>query len=339
MYLFIVIVTKGKRIDNNLSLDKKNTLRYKGFAAILIFLHHISQQIALPTPFMIFRYVGFILVGIFFFLSGFSLMKNYIEKDSYLTGFLWKRIPGIYIPYWFAALLLYIVEELINNPHVDFNFIKVLLGDTLIYTKLWFTTSIVIMYIIFYVCGYLAKKRIKVMFSLVFFAICIYISLCELAGLQSQWSASCLSFGVGIIWAAYQEKIERACKKRYTVLLFLSTIAFLTLFSVRLSLSYFGYDTGIMQTILRNVVSISFVILILLIMQKVVIESKSLIWFGRISYEFYIVHFVLIYPFLSALGRSNSFVLLLFVFSILISLIIHRFSKCICTKINEIVIR
>lgn len=324
--ILIIIIALGIKQENNaLYLSKQSTQCYKGIAAILIFLHHISQQIDLPNVCIPFKFIGFIMVGVFFFLSGYSLMINYLGKKKYLEGFLRKRMLGIYIPYWMVAIILYVIQIMTRVPHTGFHLFNVLIGDAS-YTNLWFTTSIIIVYVMFYFCGRFCKMNKQLMLKWMFLAICLYSWCCYYFRLPSQWNASISAFWFGMFWAGYKSRIEKLCVSRYTINLVVSSLLFVLLFSFRLLMTYMIRDDGIIQTVLRNLITVLFVNMVMLIVQKISIRSGILEWFGQISYEIYIVHFVLLYPLMSILGRTNLFVFFVFMSSIIIAYAINRIS-------------
>ena len=86
--------------EDFMSLQNAKALR--GFAAIGVILHHISQEDAFQTikQIGIFKDAGYFMVAIFFLCSGYGLMKNLETKPDYLDGFLKKRLPVIVIPFY-----------------------------------------------------------------------------------------------------------------------------------------------------------------------------------------------------------------------------------------------
>lgn len=69
---------KKKINDNFMSLE--STKAIKGIIAILIIIHHITL-IGIPvTPLRGMKYIGYLLVGIFFLYSGYGLMKSVKTK-------------------------------------------------------------------------------------------------------------------------------------------------------------------------------------------------------------------------------------------------------------------
>ena len=81
--------------EDSASLDSFISLR--GFAAIGVILHHISQENAFqwagggygkPGELSIFVNAGFLFVSIFFFCSGYGLIKSLETKPDYFNGFI-----------------------------------------------------------------------------------------------------------------------------------------------------------------------------------------------------------------------------------------------------------
>ncbi|MBO5117349.1 MAG: hypothetical protein J6C25_07590 [Treponema sp.] len=78
---------RGKFNDNFLSLEATKCLR--GLAAIGVILHHVSQESAFQKvrELSIFVNAGFYFVAIFFFCSGFGLIKSLNQNQIILMDF------------------------------------------------------------------------------------------------------------------------------------------------------------------------------------------------------------------------------------------------------------
>ena len=79
---------RGKFHEDSASLDVTKALR--GIAATGVILHHISQEESFHQAGVIqaFCNVGFLFVAVFFFWSGFGLIKSLASKPGYLDLFL-----------------------------------------------------------------------------------------------------------------------------------------------------------------------------------------------------------------------------------------------------------
>ena len=99
--------------EDSSSLDSMKSLR--GFAAIGVILHHISQEQAFqwannfgakPGELSIFVNAGYLFVAIFFFCSGFGLIKSLETKPDYMNCFLKKRVlKTLVIPYYVSIVI------------------------------------------------------------------------------------------------------------------------------------------------------------------------------------------------------------------------------------------
>ena len=83
-------------------LNFQQTKNMKGILSILVFLTHLDGLKLKKTSYYFFSRLkyGYILVGFFFFYSGYGLMKQYLTKNNYLKGFLRKRLITILIPFY-----------------------------------------------------------------------------------------------------------------------------------------------------------------------------------------------------------------------------------------------
>lgn len=65
---------------------------------------------------------------------------------------------------------------------------------------------------------------------------------------------------------------------------------FAIMFIGRLILSVAGFDNQLFQSVLRNIITIAFIVPLIELLKKVKIQKRFLIWLGTISYEIYIIH-------------------------------------------------
>ena len=112
-FLFVLAIWGGKNKfgtkdfhDDYASLDTMKSLR--GFAAIGVILHHISQEDIFQEMKVLSGFVnaGAYFVALFFFCSGYGLIKSLKTKENYLKGFVKKRIvKAIIIPFYVNVLI------------------------------------------------------------------------------------------------------------------------------------------------------------------------------------------------------------------------------------------
>lgn len=295
MFYFVFLLTIAVIIGNSYIikgfdedfLAPRITKYEKGIAAILIVIHHLSQKIEVFGPFVIIRYIGFILVAIFFFISGYGLTYGVQNKPDYLNSFLRKRILPILIPYWIVNsinIIFYLLKGVVFTP---LQYVLSYLGFDFI-TGVWFVTVILLMYIFFWIA--FRSKRSYLIFSLCIIGYCI---ICVSFNLHSSYTASIAAFVLGSVWHKIEKPIVTWIRRNYYVKLLTCVAVFGIVFLGRLMLATKGLNNEILQFVLRNLISILFVICVLVVTQKVRFKGKILVWLGNISYELYMVHFVL----------------------------------------------
>ena len=105
---FLYKLQINKNEEEYLSLEYTKYL--KGILALVVVFCHIQyDRINLPI-FKVFNYVGNFAVALFFFLSGYGLMSQYVKKgNKYLQGFFRKRILKLIIIYLVFIMFLVIL--------------------------------------------------------------------------------------------------------------------------------------------------------------------------------------------------------------------------------------
>lgn len=120
--------------SNNDYLGVKSTTGLKGFLALGIVFHHLSQWVTTGTEFSNFGYMGTYIVSVFFFLSGYGLYVQNEKKENYLDNFLVKRLSKILTPFIIISSI-YLIYRSINGQVLSSSFFIDLFkkGSTVIY--------------------------------------------------------------------------------------------------------------------------------------------------------------------------------------------------------------
>ena len=93
---FFLLVPSAGTDDFYSTTERSVTNRFRGFFALLVILHHMTQRVNAKGLMWIYFDAGFLAVAMFFFYSGFGLMKKGISQRR---GFFRKRLPKLLIPY------------------------------------------------------------------------------------------------------------------------------------------------------------------------------------------------------------------------------------------------
>lgn len=262
--------------EDFMSLGSTRSIR--GLAAVCIIFHHISQETAFRKlgVMRIFVNMGPALVAVFFFCSGYGLIKNLRNKPDYLEGFLTKRVlKGIVIPFYVNIVLYGIFYLFYGNEFVPLQWVTNLLGLTLMNRYAWFPIVLVLLYLGFYFVFKFVKNQ-KICFLLMFTIIIgqgIYFSFwghfawwagkdnwwMSPGGLRTAewwmkefttwffgqwWVNSTIAFMVGMLYADNEDAVTAWFKRKYWFKLILSIVLFVAFQFVTLIVQLrFGYYT------------------------------------------------------------------------------------------------
>ena len=239
--------------EDSSSLDSFMSLR--GFATIGVILHHISQEDAFqqangfskPGELSIFVNAGFLFVAIFFFCSGFGLIKSLETKPDYFNGFIKKRVvKTLVIPYYVSIVIYGILRFASGERLPPMQWITHIIGITMMNQYAWYPIIASILYIAFYLFFKNIKNR-KISYCLMALVIvalgmifCVNGHFPWFAGpknwwlsqtgeLQSKWWTqqqiwwlsgewwinSCPAFLIGMLFAQFETQIREWFKKFY----------------------------------------------------------------------------------------------------------------------------
>lgn len=296
-FFFLICITiklapRGNLHTDYLSKDKTTTLR--GIMAIGIVLHHMSERVTGGYLFPQMVHAGYLLVSTFFFLSGYGLIVQYQKRrDSYLKGFLRKRLLYLVIVYLLDVAAYTVFDLLMGKTHSVLEIIQsIYMGG--IAKNAWYMIVLIVFYACFWIIfRLLPNVPIRVKIFLVFLCQLAFIGVCLVTGRNGVWYVSNFGFSLGMLWACEKERIDALAERRYWLLLgtLLFGFAFLSALPVVLErlLQLRAYD-NVPRTICRLISTpLSSAILILLLV-KVRFTGKLWAFLGEISLEIYLLH-------------------------------------------------
>lgn len=275
-------------------LDRTTTNCCKGIAAMVIMLHHMSFRLSnLPVYVKPIWYIAFPIVGFFFFMSGYGLTCGLLQKKNYLQGFLSKRLLNIIAPYVIVAIT-WIGLEIIGGGQTPARAFAE--AFTIRYIQpLWFIWVIIAAYIVFYTVFKHTEIDVG---TYCFVSITIaYILISAFVNPRDEMYASIIGMPLGVLWAEHEKKIDACFETNFLKKEFIAAAMFVVLFTGRLVLSILGFDNQLFQTVLRNIITIAFIVPLIELLKKVKIQKRFLIWLGTISYEIYSIHPFILYFF------------------------------------------
>ncbi|MDN8600669.1 acyltransferase family protein [Citrobacter sp. S2-9] len=257
-------------------LSKSHTEQLKGISIILVMAGHLItlNKLSLPQEW---RFLATFSVDVFLVLSGYGLTKSFCSKG--LKSFFSKRLMNVALPFIVANVFIYAFygHQLYDLTSffrtITFNMFELKLDGTM-----WFIYFIIMWYVLFWLIFLLPfeiKTKSLIAFS-ISIAIHLYATKIPYAILAGQFSLHAFSFPLGIIIAAYNQNNHL---KNCLIASILSTLFILSYYSL---FQKFTLQNYVFCCVLYGLAA-SF------IFPLININSTILEWFGKYSYEAYLV--------------------------------------------------
>lgn len=287
---------------------KNYELPLRGFFTLVIVYHHLSQYLTNPRSFLVFREVGMLCVAVFFFYSGYGVMKNALSGKAYFRNYFIRRYSKILVPFYLCNVI-YLIVYLISGQRYNLKqALYYLTGIQLINTQSWYIIVIALFYLVFYICFRFVRKPSLGLWLLAIFQIA-FPTYCMAKGpgiywFQGEWWFNSSSlFLIGVLTARYEKPIMNFSRKYYYPLLALSAFLFSLLYphSIRVfdQIEALLHNEHIfVKEMLNNWIAfiwqtlavISFVAFLFFLTLKVRFSNRFLIFLGERSFELYLIH-------------------------------------------------
>ena len=323
MYTFFLFLFLGLIVSLFLnkgtvtSFTKEKTMVLKAILPFLIIIHH--THMFEPD----FYQMGAFVVSLFFFISGFGL-----ENKRKSTGLEIRKLPqAIYKllkPLFFPILLYYVCFYLFSDRDFYRELTNNLLSWQLALPYTWFILTLLVLYIIMYLCAFVAKRN-------VFFLITICTSILlfcvagKVLGIPSWGRNTVTAFLAGVIYRNNEHLIIDRLRLINRGQRYLYAVLIVILLGIIISLSVCGITYPYFTVLDRPFYAYTWSTLFfcLLVFFPPVTHSVFSI-LGKISYEMYIcqsIGFLLLGQF--CVDNRFLFLFLLFVICIPVAWLCH----------------
>lgn len=217
--LFFLSIKGNNFKDNKYKgITSDTSICIKAILALIIIIHHLSFQYKTNIIFSQFSIMGTICVALFFFLSGYGLMKQ-----SLLSKKLSKKRFSKLLPPFILATILYSIYSLETNSwqYIANRLVK---GFPPLPTS-WFVYAICWFYITFYYANKFTQSIIS--FNIfMFIATCLYcFIILIILKWEGWWINASFAFNIGVAIASfeYSTYIKRINTFCYNILAILLT--------------------------------------------------------------------------------------------------------------------
>ena len=354
---FVIMLLPNRDYD---LMSKEDTLAFKGIFSIVVILHHVSQ-IENTIPYIHhFANFGMYAVSFFFFISAYGMTKQVkLNREKYLKGFFKKRFLKLLLPIFVVTVLHIVVNIFVFKSEYTLNsIINIYKNGSSLINNGWYLNSILVIYLIFYLSFKITKNQ---NLSYIIFTILIisYILVLKNIGFGIWWYNSMIGIIFGMYFEIFEGKIKKILNTHiYKLLLILSVWTFYFWNNKEADLVSFFSSFGIYSNypIVQNLTCFNFIVMVILISKKinfrglvlnkesmklyskfVLIRNEVLSFLGKISFEMYMIH-GLIMSLLSIYLKANIvYLLTLFGLTILLSYILNIFFNklYIILKLNK----
>lgn len=303
----------------------------RGVLSVVIVLHHLAQKNMGLVLFPVFAKIGYLATSVFFFLSGYGLMTQYMHRENYSRCFLRRRFPAVFVPYLLAILLCWAVYPLLGTPWTFRDILQGFREGTPIVTGSWYIICILLFYIAFRLLMWLCGKRYLLMLpgGLVFCG--VYIFFCRRMGYGSWWYNTVPILVMGMAWALFQEKIDGFFTRHSAVAVPGLFFVFLLTYGGKILLNPYIISDGL-HIALTWITTALFDCCVLILLMQVRLDSPVLRLLGEVSMETYLCHYLCLMLLRSPVVYIQNdclFILAVLVISVGMAWVFHRVNGAI----------
>lgn len=311
--IFSLYKSKG---DNDLHpFDSNFSTAVKGLMALLIVLHHLSEY-SPGTHLLVFYDWGFSIVAVFFFISGYGVMKSWIVKgDAYKHHFLQRRLKKI-LPMFIIltivaiALKFFVNDQSLNDILVAFS------HGTMPLPFSWYIYAVIFFYVAFYISIKISRRKDSVIGMMLGF-VTIYIYLLRLMSFGCEWYFTVPSILVGLIIAAYESQVCNFIKRhKLTCFAIIIAVLIAPIITSNSGALILGYNTA------------PIVILMFAYTNKMS-TPKFLTILGGISLEIYLVHGLFVIEYAKLISNAWFYEIMVCASTLIFAYILNKLNRSI----------
>ncbi len=285
--MIIVLIMWFILIGYGISFHKQNnpfgqeqTLALRGICSVEIMMGHIGlttgSVILYPN-----RKAGILFVGIFFLLSGYGVAYCTEQKTDYLKNFLVKRAVKILLPAYFIKILMILMQYVLLHTREPFP-----IHLEVFFTGLnWYVWEQLFFYLIFWIGHKIAPRYTEI----IVWVVSVMLTVgAYLQGIDNPWYGSSFCFWLGLcIYKIQKRKIKCGHVGVYCIL---TGVLAITLVISMAAFFLLGNNSVLGNPIARNVASVSFCIITVLLLCKIRVVNSASVILGKCSYEIFLIH-------------------------------------------------
>lgn len=296
---------------------KEKTNLLKAILPFFILFHHANGEVLID-----FIPAGKFVVAVFFCISGYGKETKFIQTGHLSTRDLCYRQKSLFLPtivpiLFYSLVLFYMQKDVVGIFHEHFTDVSMPLPNS------WFIVVLALLYCLFFItCKFTRKQNGRV---LVLSALVLILNLVFFFFFREQtWLyASNFAFVVGVVLKMKENSVKQLIQHKVAkVILPLSLIASYLLIPVRPF----------------AIINISLYALVVLLMTYLVPINKTgpvLRYLGRISYEIYLCHGIIIMLFSKCMFSSYALYIIAVIISTLVLSVMCNYTTSLLQKLSR----
>lgn len=290
--VFLLVVLWGIKIEYSsemkvadyFSVSACNML--KGMFALCVVFHHLAENTSSGIIFSKFYFMGDLSVAVFFFISGYGLIKKLLNDESYLEHFVGVRIRVVVLPYIIVIGIYWILSFATGDNYSLTYVLNSFVNGSPIALYSWYIIVCLLMYAVFFVSASVFRNQQKhelfIIASEVVFCV-IWMFVCRKQGFGKHWYATNYVLVVGMLWSVYEKQILSflSDKKIFFGALAVCAFAFAILFAENIYLQ---------KDVISSFTTSMFALIVVQVCMIFKLNSAVLAFLGTISKEIYLIH-------------------------------------------------
>lgn len=288
--LFILVLTlwgiRFSREDDYLSKEQCNSI--KGIFILMICLTHSMQYIKASgysfsgidaLTLIITKYIGQLVVVMFLFYSGYGVALQIRNKgEQYVRQMPRRRILKTLVNFDIAVCFFILLALLLSRPLSISQVLLSFIAWDSVGNSNWYIFIIILCYILTYIANRISNSNIV---AGLIWVLCI-LTMFQLSYVKESekwWYDTILAYPAGYYFAGYRNHIEKWLKQYYIFALLALVAVFVYLHH------YFPYSY---RGLPKNIMGITFALIVVMITMKISIGNKWLQWCGTNLFPLYI---------------------------------------------------
>lgn len=297
LFLFLI----GVRNPKAKPFGKEIVTVLKPFLAIGIVLHHLHAQSVVLFEF---ERWGPLIVGIFFFISGYGLSYAYKWRPNHMDHFVANKVVAkLIIPTVLAFCVNFVMNEDIDN----YSFITHLTNPNgpSFFPNDWFMYSLIYCYLIFLVATKTSNRYLHI--STLVCGILLLVIISCLNGFSRNWWATPCAFLIGALYFLNEDEFIRIVDGKHRfwessviyIFIFLCLIIFSALFK-----------SNVTTVIAYSLLPLLLVNCMIRIDLTEISRNCIIQFLSRISFDIYLIHGIIISFLVSQFKMSGGILLI-----------------------------